>query len=84
MRKYAGDLPTDELYSDSNMEQVIRGRAVIVSNIVVLRYHVARVCNHAMAIGNYHFGADDFFPHVFAMMYRKDFPAGVRDQMNRR
>lgn len=48
-----------------------------------MRYHVARTCRANMPLGNYHFG-EDFFPHIFAMVFNKNFPPPVRTAINER
>ncbi|XP_022662330.1 glutamate receptor 2-like [Varroa destructor] len=82
--KYQSSKETRELYSDATMDQVIRSKAVIMSSVIVMRYHVARTCLRAMPIGNYHFAIEGFLPHEVAMCFHRNLPRQITSAINKR
>lgn len=64
--------------------QVIRSKAVIMSSVIVMRYHVARTCLRAMPIGNYHFAIEGFLPHEVAMCFHRNLPRQITSAINKR
>lgn len=64
--------------------QILQTRAVIVSNVVVMKYHVSRTCEESMSYGSFHFATEDFFPHEFALIFTKVTPREIKKIFNER
>ncbi|XP_075543902.1 glutamate receptor ionotropic, kainate 1-like [Dermacentor variabilis] len=56
-----------QLYSDANLELVLNGKAVIVSDYTTMLYHASRTCQRRFAAGKYYFAKEPTFPTPLAM-----------------
>ncbi|CAN8015239.1 unnamed protein product, partial [Ixodes persulcatus] len=78
-----GTYETNSLYSINHLRLVLSGKAVIVSDVTTMRYHVSRTCR-LFRDASYYFAKEQFFPHKFAIALRNGIDSRFTEFMNKR